>query len=517
MMNGAQEESVLASRKVISKNRRFRDHVTTPAAVVSLLLMIGYTVFVMRFAVNVPVSDEWFFSVGIVNSAIHHTLSLPQLWTPWLDGHLFIPGVLLWILGPITHLNFRVFIFLNSLLYCISFVVVMTLVRITAKPPIKLQHVLCLGLAWFSLSGIDNALWAFMNQIYLVLLFIPLMILLLNRAMTRDQASFVLLTCSVACAVGASLSCMQGMIAWPVGLLVLLWTPNHVKQRRRSVSVWLISATLMTLLFLVGYNAGHNACVADAASCSPAYSLHHPVAALSYFSTLIGNIIPTTTSALWSGANQYQIIHQHLGELILVAAICVVVYSFKYRSAISASFLAPAFIVTGLIWDILITIARVGIGQRTALQSHYNTPQVLILIGIIIGTFSFLTLASNDQTESRFRLSKRKTMRPMLTLSVVLFLLIIALGDVIGFQNAQRSHSTNAYSAQVLANLNQVPSQKRGCFINIVAGYGLYTPLQAEVKYGKTIRILKNDQLSIFYSPVYNSYRHQGLPLFPYC
>ena len=516
-MNGAKEQSGLANREVISKNRRFRDHVTIPAAVVSLLLMIGYTAFVMKFAVNVPVGDEWFFSIGIVNSAIHHNLSLSQLWTPWFDGHLVIPGALIGILGPITHFNIRVFIFLNCLIYSASFVVVLTLVRQTTKQAVRLVYALFLGLTWFSLGGIDNALWGIMSQVYLVLFFIPLMILFLDRANQRGGANLTLLACSVACAVGSSLCCIQGMIAWPVGLLVLLWTPNHVQQRWRSISIWLISATLMTFLFLVGYNAGHNACVADAASCSPAYSLHHPVAALSFFPTLIGNIIPTTTSALWSGANQYQTIHQHLGELILVAAICVVVYSFKYRSALSASFLAPAFIVTGLIWDILITVGRVGVGQQVALQSHYNTPQVLILTGIIIGAFSFLKLASSSQTESSFRLSKRKTMRPMLTLSILLFLLIIALDDVIGFQNAQRSHSTNTYSAQVLANLDQVPSQKRGCYVNIVVGYGLYTPLQAEVKYGQPIQILKNDQLSIFYPPVYDSYRHQGLPLFPYC
>ena len=516
-MNGAKEQSGLANREVISKNRRFRDHVTIPAAVVSLLLMIGYTAFVMKFAVNVPVGDEWFFSISIVNSAIHHNLSLSQLWTPWFDGHLVIPGALIGILGPITHFNIRVFIFLNCLIYSASFVVVLTLVRQTTKQAVRLVYALFLGLTWFSLGGIDNALWGIMSQVYLVLFFIPLMILFLDRANQRGGANLTLLACSVACAVGSSLCCIQGMIAWPVGLLVLLWTPNHVQQRWRSISIWLISATLMTFLFLVGYNAGHNACVADAASCSPAYSLHHPVAALSFFPTLIGNIIPTTTSALWSGANQYQTIHQHLGELILVAAICVVVYSFKYRSALSASFLAPAFIVTGLIWDILITVGRVGVGQQVALQSHYNTPQVLILTGIIIGAFSFLKLASSSQTESSFRLSKRKTMRPMLTLSILLFLLIIALDDVIGFQNAQRSHSTNTYSAQVLANLDQVPSQKRGCYVNIVVGYGLYTPLQAEVKYGQPIQILKNDQLSIFYPPVYDSYRHQGLPLFPYC
>ena len=516
-MNGAKEQSGLANREVISKNRRFRDHVTIPAAVVSLLLMIGYTAFVMKFAVNVPVGDEWFFSISIVNSAIHHNLSLSQLWTPWFDGHLVIPGALIGILGPITHFNIRVFIFLNCLIYSASFVVVLTLVRQTTKQAVRLVYALFLGLTWFSLGGIDNALWGFMSQVYLVLFFIPLMILFLDRANQRGGANLTLLACSVACAVGSSLCCIQGMIAWPVGLLVLLWTPNHVQQRWRSISIWLISATLMTFLFLVGYNAGHNACVADAASCSPAYSLHHPVAALSFFPTLIGNIIPTTTSALWSGANQYQTIHQHLGELILVAAICVVVYSFKYRSALSASFLAPAFIVTGLIWDILIPVGRVGVGQQVALQSHYNTPQVLILTGIIIGAFSFLKLASSSQTESSFRLSKRKTMRPMLTLSILLFLLIIALDDVIGFQNAQRSHSTNTYSAQVLANLDQVPSQKRGCYVNIVVGYGLYTPLQAEVKYGQPIQILKNDQLSIFYPPVYDSYRHQGLPLFPYC
>ena len=516
-MNGAKEESVLASRKVITKNRRFRDHVTIPAAVVSLLLMIGYTAFVMKFAVNVPVGDEWFFSIGIVNSAIHHNLSLSQLWKPWLDGHLVIPGALIGILGPITHFNIRVFIFLNCLIYSASFVVVLTLVRQTTKQAVRLVYALFLGLTWFSLGGIDNALWGFMSQVYLVLFFIPLMILFLDRANQRGGANLTLLACSVACAVGSSLCCIQGMIAWPVGLLVILWAPNHIQRRWRSLTVWLSSSILMILIFSINYNAGHNACVADAASCSPAYSLHHPVAALSFFPTLIGNIIPTTTSALWSGANQYQTIHQHLGELILVAAICVVVYSFKYRSALSASFLAPAFIVTGLIWDILITIARVGIGQRMALQSHYNTPQVLILTGIIIGAFSFLKLASSSQTESSFRLSKRKTMRPMLTLSILLFLLIIALDDVIGFQNAQRSHSTNTYSAQVLANLDQVPSQKRGCYVNIVVGYGLYTPLQAEVKYGQPIQILKNDQLSIFYPPVYDSYRHQGLPLFPYC
>ena len=516
-MNGAKEQSGLANREVISKNRRFRDHVTIPAAVVSLLLMIGYTAFVMKFAVNVPVGDEWFFSISIVNSAIHHNLSLSQLWTPWFDGHLVIPGALIGILGPITHFNIRVFIFLNCLIYSASFVVVLTLVRQTTKQAVRLVYALFLGLTWFSLGGIDNALWGIMSQVYLVLFFIPLMILFLDRANQRGGANLTLLACSVACAVGSSLCCIQGMIAWPVGLLVILWAPNHIQRRWRSLTVWLSSSILMILIFSINYNAGYNGCVADAASCSPTYSLHHPAAALSFFTTLIGNIIPTTTSALWSGADQHLQIHQHLGLAILAISLFVIVVSFRYRFVLSSSYLAPAFISAGLIWDILITVGRVGVGQQVALQSHYNTPQVLIALGLVFGMFSFFELANSNLLGTGTQSSKLGIPRTSLALLCFLFFFVIVSEDVIGYQNSHRNYSWNTYTAGVLVNLDQVPTEKRGCYINAVLGYGLYTPREAESRYRTQLQFLQNHQFSTFYLPTYNFYRQQGLPLIPNC
>ena len=65
---------------------------TSPALISALLLSVAYFIVLLANAVNVPVADDWYYTVAIAHASVHGTASLGFLWEPWSDGHVDVPS-----------------------------------------------------------------------------------------------------------------------------------------------------------------------------------------------------------------------------------------------------------------------------------------------------------------------------------------------------------------------------------------------------------------------------------------
>jgi hypothetical protein len=113
-----------------------------------------------------------------------------------------------------------------------------------------------LGVIWFSLADVQNALWAFQVSWYLTVLFFMVMLFaLLIPANSRRWW----LGLAVFAALAGSLSTVQGFILWLVGAISMLWNQpvrrqhdrNHPSTRttRFEASLWIGAAILTIALY----------------------------------------------------------------------------------------------------------------------------------------------------------------------------------------------------------------------------------------------------------------------------
>ena len=139
------------------------------------------------------------------------------------------------------------------------------------------------SVVWFSLEDWHNALWAFQLGWYLSLFCLIAMLYLLLIPEHRKLAFAFAVTASVA----ASVSNVQGLPLWPVGLICLLWIQSvsprlWSRGTKIKVLVWL-GATIGTVgAYMSGYTF-QPACsvkkvfIYDCTSESSGFALHHPV------------------------------------------------------------------------------------------------------------------------------------------------------------------------------------------------------------------------------------------------
>ena len=135
-------------------------------------------VLVMHFAVNIPSADEWSSVIPLVDSAVHGTLTLSELWTQHFnESHLLIPNAIFAAVGVFGSFNTRILILLSAIVQGSDL----------GCPPCGVQGLLRTGPDDFpgGPSGrrvvrpgdIDNALWGFQIQLSLTQFFVILMLL----------------------------------------------------------------------------------------------------------------------------------------------------------------------------------------------------------------------------------------------------------------------------------------------------------------------------------------------------
>jgi hypothetical protein len=453
--------------------------------VVAAIFALAYVVVIMHFAINIPSSDEWVYTVPLVDAALHGHVTLGLLWQSYSDGHWFLPNLVIVPVGLYDHLNIRVLISLSALLMVASFGMLLGLTRPMIGRRIQVAEALAVGVTFFSLGGVDKALWGLGLPVFMVLFFTFGTFVLLHLATTRDHALRWLVLAMVT-AAGASLSSIQGLLVWPLGLVILAWCEPKIRENFKRIIAWCVVAVVVGVICLIGSSGP------QVLSRSPTYALSHPMGALSYFFVLAGSLSSSLTANLWSGHQLELGLRQGIGIIVLAVAAAVVAAQMLRSHRNRASWLPVVLIAFGLSWDLVVAAGRFSRGIGTAVQSAYQTPQVLIATGIVVGAISMVQ-----------HLWRRYPARRIWTISgtIVFGLLLgtqVIVSDVIGLQNATWSNSLQTTAARDLANLAYVPPSQRACYVNRLLLLDLGTPVEEQFYLHGWIPMAKNDQLSMF-------------------
>ena len=422
-------------------------------AAIAAIFALAYLLVVLHFAVNVPNSDEWVYSVSLADAALHGHATLGLLWQPWSDGHWFLPNLAILAVGLYDHLNIRALITLSALLMIASFVLLLALAKPMLGRPIQAVEALLLGVVFFSLGDIDKALWGLGLPVYMVLFFTLATFVCLHLAMTRDRARLWLVLAIIAATL-ASLSSIQGLLVWPTGLIALVWRDPRARDSLRRTLGWVIATVAVGALCLID-SAGPQVLTR-----SPTYSLSHPLGASGYGLVLVGSLSSSLTANLWSGQHLELGLRQLIGVVVIVLSVVVVMAQFRWSRRQPVSWLPVVLIAFGLSWDLLVAAGRFSRGIGTAVQSSYQTPQVFVAVGLSLGAISMIQHLWHEHP----------TRKPWTVVGAAVFVLAlgsqVVVSDIVGLQNATWSNGDRTTAARDLANLDQIPASKRYCYVN---------------------------------------------------
>jgi hypothetical protein len=263
-------------------------------------------------------------------------------------------------------------------LLALSFVLLVVVARDGGpKPPGPLGVVL-LGGVWFSLADYESALLASQLPWYLVIFFLLVCLYMLSRSPLRTRH---LVGAGVVAAL-ASVSAVQGLLLWPVGVLCL-WRGRAANRLwRQMLAAWTVAATVTSSAFFWHYDLRR-----AAGASSGFFALRHPIASVNFFFVCVGNVLPSGDPRSFGW-------HFALGVVVVVVALAVLALSLHQapRRHVRPSFPLPgSLIVFGLAFDVLTTFGRVGYGELEALAPRYTMPNLLIVCGIAIFVFSHRT------------------------------------------------------------------------------------------------------------------------------
>ena len=333
-----------------------------------------YFLYVFHFSVDVPFVDDWSV-VPLVNSALHGSFSMSGLWTQWGPDRPVAPRLILLSFGLLDHLDERAVMLFNAGIFTATFVLLLSLFRSYVGRRLTFFSVLSLGILWFSLADIQNTLFGYQLIWYLMLFFVVAAAYFLLVPRHRRALAFAV---ALGSAVAGSLSCLQGFLVWPVGLMCLVWASPRLRRTYYESAIWLSTMLGTAAIFFHGYDFANTVCSPQGPRCSFSFGLRHPEKLERFLTLLVGNVVPT---ALWGTTPRYVGAQEVLGTAICLVAAFVVVQSIRERQ-VQPNPLPLLLIVFAGLFDVMIALGRMGEGLPTAGVDHYTMPNIILLVGI---------------------------------------------------------------------------------------------------------------------------------------
>jgi hypothetical protein len=475
---------------------------TIAAASVAPIL---YLVFVDRYATNSFYGDDW--SVApLIHSALSGHLTLGELWAQYNESRLFWQRIIDVIFGSIDRFDLRSVIFFSAAVFIASYALLLALFREYVGNRLTPIPVLVIGVTWFSLADVENALWAAQVGWYLTVFFLLVMLFALKVPHNRRTLWFAV---AVIAALAASLSTIQGFFCWPLGAICIIWPGPWVRRVAQETAIW-VGATIVSLaLYFPGYDVNNNGCF-RAAACSPRVAIHHPLTALKFFFALLGNIIPGGISFGGDDHAVHSLARfEVVGIALFATAIFIFVQSWRFRASKERFPLPLLLIGFSLLWDVTVTLGRSAGGATVAVTTdRYVMANLILLTGIVMYAWARIPPRRLPATDGAWKIRTAW----LALLALALFLVVQVTGATgFGLTNARTVSMSLTEEARLIVNEDRVPSQNRYCETYVEFGY------QAAWSASK-MRIAAAEQLGEFRPTSYRYFRELGPPpLFPLC
>ncbi len=459
----------------------------------ALITPVLYVAFVAHYGVNTLFADDWTI-LPAVESAIHHNLSWQLLWGQHNESRLLLPNLLFILFGLFDHLNLKTIMYFSALIFVAGYFLLLASYRRYAGRQLGILPTLLIGLVWFSLSEVENSLWAFQLPWFIVDFCLVLLLFIFSCNLRR----YITVPTAILVAVAASVSLLQGLLLWPVGLLCLLWQRRNRRQTYRESSIWVVSAVVTAVLYFRGYNFS----TAATGGGSVRFAFTHPLASIEYILAATGNVFPVNGPA----SHASLILRESVGLVLVVVGVLVSILALRDRREGRLVPLPAALILFAILFDVSIALGRSSVGTAQALSSRYTMANLLLLIGIALYGFS------RKADPLRVRRSRTRSLTSPIAIGAVNGALVILLAAQayqsmnVGIPAARSVKSTREAGARIILALKRLPPSQANA---LVTEY-VYPPGLAPI--APLVTGARRDKLSIFASEAQRPYTGQAPP-----
>ena len=413
------------------------------------LTVVGYAIplviylwFIDRYGVNVIWGDQW-ADVNVIRHSFDGTLSLSALWAQHNEARIFFPNLIVVVLAHTTHFNLFAEMYLSAALLCAA-TAVLILTHRRRAPSAPWIFYCPVAIMLLSLVQYGDTLWGFQVAWYLVLLALAVSLLLLDR----PTLSWLLLMGAMAVAVIGSFSLFQGLLIWPIGVLLMF----QRKRRPSMVATWVCVGVATTTVYFDHFNLRVPG-VEGQLGMDHDFALHHPATFLKFFFTVIGDVIGVGIP------NQGNVAILALGIGIVAISVWIVIAFGLRRDEDGPRPLGVSLICFGLLYALFLAAGRAPYGLNFAGVSVYSLDNLLLLVG------GYLAVFGSQWTTDSLQEGRRPARQGVNARAVViraLLALVIALQVVLGFVNGlaggSAKHTTLLATEDVVANISAAPN-----------------------------------------------------------
>lgn len=450
---------------------RFDRRLVIALTILGFGLPLGVYVWVIaHFSVNVIILDQW-SDVVVITRTWTHPFDWSAFWLPHNENRMFFPNIIAVLLAHTVHFDIRVEEWLNAALLLASTALFLWTHK-RRSPSIPWLYYCPVAILALSLVQYEDTLWGFQLAWYLILLCLAIAVMLLDRT-TLGWIAFV---GAVAAAVVGSYSSVQGLLIWPVGLILLY-------HRRRPWAISLAWVTAAAGTFVLYYHHFQN----RAAGRFPHFSYNHPEQALKFYLFLVGDVLGSVQRAGHPG----DAFVTAFGAVIVILAVATIIFFGIRRDEQGSSPIGVVLVCFGLLFALLVTQGRGFEGYVGASTSRYTLFDLLIPMGVYLTLLGRLPAPSaahgatpippSDRvasTEMRTRARvlawiEHTGVRWAMASMIVVIVVQGAVGTINGLHGARRRQVAEVSYARALTSSHRISSKEvkfGNPFVRVVTG-----------------------------------------------
>ena len=248
---------------------------------IPLLSCAALVILVFRYAVAVPVLDQWAL-VSLLDKWHGHNLTFADFWAQHNEHRLVFPRLIMLACAVLSGWDLRWELAVNLLLGVGIYAALTTQIRQTAQRTGILAFrwlAPVFALAIFSFRQHENWEWGWQLQIFLNVLAVIVGIV----ALAKWPLSWLRLGVGMACGIVATYSFANGMLFWLVGGCLVLCLPRSPRKWPYLI-LWVLVGSAVIASYR--YQFADNPIMRE----SLAYGLRHPVTFLLYAVTYVGSL-----------------------------------------------------------------------------------------------------------------------------------------------------------------------------------------------------------------------------------